>query len=93
MVQAVENRSDIEGRVLAIKADETRPEHRLITIAVGAVTPVEGYPNLFASIPGSSIDVILPADLATPLKVGGTVRCRIRRTGPSAVFAESCKLR
>jgi hypothetical protein len=93
MVQAIENRSDVEGRIVAIKAAKADPEHRLVTIAVGAVTAVEGYPNLFASTSGSSIDVILPAHLATPLKVGGMVRCRIRRTGPTAVFAESCKPR
>jgi hypothetical protein len=93
MVQAIENRADIEGRILAIKPDAARPEHRLVTIEVGAATPVEGYPNLFASTSGSSLDVILPAHLAAPLKIDTMVRCRIRRAGPNAVFAENCTLR
>jgi hypothetical protein len=93
MVQAIENRADIEGRILAIRPDAERPEHRLATIEVGAVIPVEGYPNLFARTSGSSLNVILPAHLSTPLEIGAMVRCRIRRTGPTAVFAENCTLR
>src|SRR3954454_24625041 len=93
MVQAIENRADIEGRILAIKPDAARPEHRLVTVEVSAASPVEGYPNLFASNTGSPLDVILPAHLAMPLKIGAMVRCRIRRAGPTAVFAENCTLR
>src|SRR6478672_5288219 len=93
MVQAVENRADIEGRILSIMPDTARPEHRLVTIEVSAATPVDGYPNLFARTSGSSLDVILPAHLAMPLKIGAMVRCRIRRAAPTAVFAENCTLR
>jgi hypothetical protein len=91
MVQVIENRADIEARVLAIKPDTSRPEHRLVTVEVGSTQAVEGYPNLFAKTPGSQIDLIVPAEAATPLKVGAAVRCRIRRGGPNAVFAEQCK--
>jgi hypothetical protein len=90
MVQVIENRADIDGRVLAIKPDAARSEHRLVTIEVGGTTAVEGYPNLFANASGSQLDVILPADLAKPLKIGTAVRCRIRRGGPATVFAEHC---
>src|SRR4051812_33457739 len=90
MVQVIENRADIEGRVLAIKADAERPDHRLVTIDVGAVASVQGYPNLFASAHGKSVDLYLPAELAKPLQIGSAVRCRIRRAGPTIVFAERC---
>jgi hypothetical protein len=90
MVQVIENRADIEGRVLAVKADAERPDHRLVTIEVGAAVPVEGYPNLFPSAQGKSLDVYLPADLAKALQIGSALRCRIRRAGPTIVFAERC---
>lgn len=93
MVQVIENRADIHGRLLAIKPDATRPDHKLVTIEVGATTPVEGYPNLFSSASGSQLDVIMPADLAEPLKIGTAVRCRIRRAGPTTVIADHCKPR
>ena len=90
MVQVIENRADVEGRVLAIKSDSARPNHRLVTLQVGATAPVEGYPNLFASTPGKQLDVFLPAELAKQLHVGSAVRCRIRRAGPATVFGEHC---
>jgi len=36
MVQAIENRADIEGRVLGVKSDAVRRDHRLVTIEVDA---------------------------------------------------------
>lgn len=93
MVQAIENRADLVGRILAIKPDAARPKHRLVTVEVSAANPVEGYPNLFASTTGSPLEVILPAHLAAPLKIGAIVSCRIRRAGPTSVFAENCTMR
>jgi hypothetical protein len=93
MVQAIENRADVEGRILALKPDTARPKHTLVTVEVSAANPVQGYPNLFARTTGSPLEVILPAHLAIPLKIGAMVRCRIRRASPTAVFAENCTLR
>jgi len=90
MVQVIENRADIEGRVLAVSSDAARPDHRLVTIEVGATAAVEGYPNLFAGTPGNRLDVVLPAHLAEPLQIGAAVRCRIRRAGPTTVLGERC---
>src|SRR5215216_1430059 len=90
MVQVIENRADIEGRVLSVRSDAARPDHRLVTIEVGAALPVEGYPNLFASASGKQLDVVLPAELAQPLQIGAAVRCRIRRAGPTTVLGERC---
>jgi hypothetical protein len=90
MVQVIENRADIEGRVLAVKADAERPGRHLATIEVGAAAPVEGYPNLFASTQGKPLDVVLPPDTAKSLQVGASVRCRVRRAGPTTVLAETC---
>ena len=90
MVQVIENRADIDGRVLAVKLDDARPNHRLVTIEVGAAAPVEGYPNLFASAPGKQLHVVMPTEIANALQIGTAVRCRIRRAGPTTIFGERC---
>jgi hypothetical protein len=90
MVQVIENRADIEGRVVAIAADKVRPGHSLVTIEVGTASGVEGYSNLFTSAYGKHLDVVLPSDQASALQVGATVRCRVRRADPSTVIGERC---
>jgi hypothetical protein len=90
VVQVIENRADIDGRVLAVAPIAGRPDHRLVTIEVSGVSAIEGYPNLFASAPGTRLEVVLPAALAETLRVGGKVGCRIRRGGPTAVIGERC---
>jgi hypothetical protein len=90
VVQVIENRADIKGRVLAIAPIAERPAHRLVTIEVSGVSSVEGYANMFASALGTRIDVIVPAPQADVLRVGGTVGCRIRRGGPMIVIGDYC---
>jgi hypothetical protein len=65
VVQVIENRADIKGRVLAIAPIAARPDHRLLTIEVSGVSSVEGYANMFASAPGARLDVIVPAPKLT----------------------------
>jgi len=92
MVQVIENRADIEGQVVAL-TDKVRPGHRLVTIEVGTASPVEGYPNLFNSVVGKHLDVIVPSEQAAALDVGAPVRCRVRRAGPNTVIGERCHTR
>jgi hypothetical protein len=93
MVQAIENRADIEGRVVAIRPDAERAQHSLVTIEIGAVKSVEGYPNMFGKSSGTALAVSLPAGLTRSLKTGATVHCRIRRAGPATVIGESCSVK
>jgi hypothetical protein len=93
MVQAIENRADIEGRVVAIRPDAERAQHSLVTIEIGAVKSVEGYPNMFGKSSGTALAVSLPANLTKSLKTGATVQCRIRRAGPATVIGESCSVK
>ena len=93
MVQAIDNRADIEGRVVAIKPDTERTQHSLVTIEVGAVKSVEGYPNMFGKSAGTPLVVSLPANLVKSLKAGATVHCRVRRAGPATVIGESCSVK
>ena len=90
MVQVIENRADIKGRVVAVAPIAERPEHRLVTIQVSGVSPVEGYANMFASAAGTRLDVIVPASHADALRVGAKVGCRIRRGGPMIVIGDYC---
>jgi hypothetical protein len=90
MVQVIENRADVDGRVVEIKSDADRPEHKIVTIEIGSTTEVAGYPNLFGSVAGKRLDVVLPAELAKDIKAGSAVRCRIRRAGPTTVLGERC---
>ena len=90
IVQAVENHAEIEGRVLKIQDDESRPGHQRATIAVTAVTPVESYPNLLGEVVGQTIDVVIRAEASRLLKPGDLLRCRARRTSPTTVFADNC---
>jgi hypothetical protein len=90
VVQVIENRADIKGRVLSVARIAERPNHRLVAIEVSGVSPVEGYANLFASASGTRLDVIVPTSQADALQVGANVDCRIRRGGPTIVMGDHC---
>ena len=90
MVQVAENRADIAGRVQLMRADPERPDYRIVTIEVHTAAPVEGYPNMFAAAAGTRLEVLVAADQAQALAPGKSVRCRIRRSGPTTVFGDSC---
>lgn len=90
MVQAVENRTDIAGRIQAMRADPERPGYRIVTLEVHNAAPVEGYANMFSAAPGTRLDVLVADDQAQGMAPGKSVRCRIRRHGPATVFGDSC---
>ena len=90
MVQVVENRTDIAGRVRTMRADPERPNYRIVTIEVHTAAPVEGFVNMFGAAAGTRLEILVAADQAQPLAPGKSVRCRIRRSGPTTVFGDSC---
>jgi hypothetical protein len=90
VVQVIENRADIKGRVLSIALIEQRPDHRLVAVEVSGVSSVEGYANLFGNAPGTRLDVIVPASQADVLRVGAKVDCRIRRGSPTIIIGDHC---
>jgi hypothetical protein len=91
MVQVIENRADIEGRVLAVRPDPDRPQHNIVTIVADIIASVGDYPNMFSKSSGSPLAVILPAHLTEHLRPGEIVLCRLRRTSPTTVVGESCR--
>jgi len=62
MVQVVENRADIAGRIQAMRADPERPDYRIVTIEVHSAAPVEGYANMFTSAAGTRLEILVAAD-------------------------------
>jgi hypothetical protein len=90
MVQVVENRADIAGRVQSVRGDPERPGFRIMTIEVHSVAPVAGLTNMFEGAAGTRLDVLVPDAQAQTAAPGKTVRCRIRRSGPATVFGDSC---
>jgi hypothetical protein len=90
VVQVIENKADIKGRVLSVAALAEWPDHRLVAVEVSGVSPVEGYANLFAGAPGTRLDVIVPASQADALRIGANIDCRIRRGGPTIVIGDHC---
>lgn len=93
MVQVVENRADIEGRLVSVRADEVRPGHRIATVDVTGVWPVEPYPNLFEKAAGTRLELVVPEAAVPVAALPALVRCRIRRAGPAVVYAERCERR
>ncbi|MBA2399535.1 MAG: hypothetical protein H0V72_12690 [Bradyrhizobium sp.] len=90
MVQVVENRADIAGRVQLMRADPERPDYRIVTVEVHTAAPVEGYANMFSAAAGTRLEVLVAADQAQGLAPGKSVRCRIRRSGPTTIIGDSC---
>lgn len=88
MVQAIENRAQVEGEVRRVETDTARPGHARVTIRVGNVRPVGGFPNLFKDALGGDLDVVLPQDAAQNLRVGTRVHGWIRRASPFTVVGE-----
>jgi hypothetical protein len=90
MVQVMENRTDVTGRIQSMRADPARPGYRIVTIEVHGASPVEGYANMLGGAAGTTLEVLVADDQANPLALGKNVRCRIRRGGPTTIFGDSC---
>jgi hypothetical protein len=93
MVQVVENRADVDGKVVAVRPDAARPNYHVLTVEVGAAAAVAGYPNMFADAAGKQLEISVPSDAAKSARVGATVRCRVRRAGPTTIIGDHCTVR
>jgi hypothetical protein len=94
MVQVIENRSQVRGRVMNIAPHPSLNGYVVVDIAVSDVAPVSGYANLFGEHLGQTIGINVSSDEVPKLalSVGDDVSARIRRAGPQAVFAEAGSL-
>lgn len=89
-MQVIENRSDVTGRVTDVSPHPTLPDHSLLTVQLDDVAPVDGFANLFDASRGKTIEVAVLGARAKELglRPGDSVAARIRRAGPTSVFAE-----
>lgn len=89
MVQAIENWADLTGRVKEVRPHPELPGYSVASVDVDSVRNVEKYPNLFEWAPKQTIEVNVPSDKAGEIKesLGKTVSLRVRKAGPTAVFA------
>jgi hypothetical protein len=89
-VSAVENWSEIEGSVAEIAPSPELAEYMVMTVDVTRVTPVHGYPNLFSWAVGEKVAVNVAASRVAEIGLvpGDLIRCRIRKAGPTATFAD-----
>lgn len=92
MVQVIENWAELDGCLLVMQDDESRPGYKRASMQVHAVEPVACYPNLLQEVVGKTIEIILPDDVARSLELGGNLRCRARKSDPTTVYAASCSM-
>lgn len=92
MVQSVENWCCVSGTIddLDPKADQARanPDQVVLSIQIGKIKPVEGYPALIRIEDGATISVIVRrAQLGPGRAAGQYVTIPIRVAGPDRCFA------
>ena len=94
MVQVVENWADIDGVIRGTEPDAQVDGFVLMRVEVRGVSPVPGFPNLFAGAEGTTIAVAVPptAPAIGDLTPGRTVRCRVRKATPTKSFADPARI-
>ena len=94
MVQVVENRSRVRGRVMNVAQHPTMDGYAVVDLALSDVAPVSGYANLFGHETGKVVSVNIPWGDARShgLMPGDDLSAVVRRAGPQAVFADPASL-
>lgn len=89
MVAMVENWSRLEGTVVAVAPAADLAAFSVVQVEVSAVAAVASFPNLLAETAGTRLNVYVANDLAGRLALapGQRVRGRVRRGGPTRIFA------
>ncbi|MGE3977913.1 MAG: hypothetical protein AB7F94_10040 [Nitrospira sp.] len=94
-VPAIENWTDIDGRVHALIPSTDVPGHVVVNIQVNRTKAVEGFADLLATTIGTIISVYFTQEAAQQARVviGARIRCRIRRAGPQKIFVHPTNIR
>ena len=89
MVAIIENWSRLEGRVTTVTPAPDASAFSVVRVAVSQVSDVADFPNLLADAAGSTLEVYVANELAERLHLapGQRVRCRVRRGGPTRIYA------
>ena len=90
MVQVIENRAELVGRVTAVAPHPTLAEYDVVTVTADSVGDVAGYPNLVRPRAAKPIAVTVPRACvaALALSSGDHVAMRVRLSGPTSVIAD-----
>jgi hypothetical protein len=102
MVAPIENYTDIDGRIAAIRPHETLADFLVVDIEVEIADPVPGadaqaggepatfYPNWFEGAQGTTVSAAVRRDApgADQLAAGQRLRGRIRGAGPGIAFIQ-----
>src|SRR5262245_52727707 len=70
MVQAIENRSDVRGRVERVVPHPTLDQYALVQLALDDAKAVKGYAHLVDAARDGTITVAIPAERVRELNVG-----------------------
>jgi hypothetical protein len=102
MVAPIENYTDIDGRIAAIRPHETLTDFLVVDIEVEHADPVPAaasqvggapasfYPNWFEGSAGTTVSAAIRRDApgADQLAAGRRLRCRMRGAGPGGAFIQ-----
>jgi hypothetical protein len=89
-VRAIENWALIQGKIIDLGPHRELDQYATATVDVTQVTPVSGYPNLFAWAIGKQIPVNIPVDKASALSLtpGNEISARVRKSDPTNAFID-----
>jgi transcription termination factor Rho len=89
MVAAIENWSDLVGRVRHISNHDPGTDFTTIAVDVEQVDDVKGFPNLLADVNHTTVHIAVRDDRLRRLrlKTGDRIRCRTRRARGNRLFA------
>jgi len=85
MVQAVENLTQLSGRILARKPHPTLGDYDVVTLQVDGVAAVEGKANLLAARAGGPVEVTVRRALLGSAGKDARLRCRAKMTPDGAM--------
>lgn len=85
MVQVVDNRSRLSGRVVSCAPADGLDGHLSIAIANARLSAVDGFPNLLQGT-GGVLHVLARESMAAGLEPGAAVDLLVRSAGQGRVF-------
>ena len=88
MVQIIENHANIAGTLLSVQDAADRPGFVSMKVKVKSASPVDNFPNLFEQHVGQDVEVLAPRGSIAATQTPGPVQLRVKRGGPTTIFAE-----
>jgi hypothetical protein len=94
MVAAIENWSDLVGRIRNIAEHDPKKNLTTIALDVEHVDDVVGYPNLLADVDHTTVHINVRDDVLQQhgFKTGDLIRSRTRRARGNRLFAHPDQL-